>query len=102
MRKWGLKACLAGGAAALLLAIASLGGRAEFGVTLLYVSCTLAVIVLATGVTICTAARFGKRRPGHGDVPGVVEFAFLIGLYGVSPTALIGAFVILDALVGPR
>jgi len=51
-------------------------------------------------VTICGAAQLGKGRPGRHDRPGFVEIGFLIGLFAVSPMALSGAFVLLEALLG--
>jgi hypothetical protein len=91
---------LGSGATAMLAAIAALGQRGNFWMTFLYVSCTALVATCATAVTIRGAARLGKRRPGAGDAPGFIEAGLLIGLFVVSPLALSGAFIILDALVG--
>ena len=93
-------ALLGGGAVAMLVAIAALGGRGSFWVTFAYVTCTALVATCATSVTIQGAARLGRRRPGTGDEPGFIEAGLLIGLFVVSPLALSGAFVILEALVG--
>ena len=95
-----MAALLGGGAIAMLAAISTLGGRANFWLTFLYVGCTALVATCATAVTIRGAARLGKRRPGAGDRPGFIEVGLLIGLFVVSPLALSGAFVILNALVG--
>ena len=86
--------------AALLAAIAATDGRADFAKTLLYALCTIAVVTVATGVTVGGAARLGRGRPGWGDRPGYVEAGLLIGLFAIAPTALSGVFVILDALIG--
>jgi hypothetical protein len=102
MWKLGAGAAAASVTGVLVAAAASLGGRAGFVVTLLYATSTVLVITCATGVTVSGAARLGKCRPGRGDRPGFVEIGFLIGFFVVSPTALSGAFVILDALVGAR
>src|SRR5215813_9109269 len=100
MKRTGAEALIWGGIVAGLAATAALGGRSHFGITLLYVVCTVFVVACATWVTICGAAKLGKGRPGYGDRPGFIEIGFLIGLFAVSPMALSGAFVILDALVG--
>jgi hypothetical protein len=102
MRKAGAEALIWAGIVVLLTVTAALGGRAHFGVTLLYVACTVLVVACATSVTICGAVRLGKGQPGRRDRPGFVEIGFLIGLFAVSPMALSGAFVLLDALVGVR
>jgi hypothetical protein len=100
MRKAGAEALIWGGIVALLTIMAALGGRAHFGITLLYVVCTVFVVACATWVTICGAAQLGKGRPGRHDRPGFIEIGFLIGLFAVSPMALSGAFVLLEALLG--
>ena len=89
--------CALGG---VLIAAAAEGGHADFGKTLLYALCTVAVVAAATGVTIGGAARLGKGRPGWGDRPGFIEAGLLIGVFAISPLALSGAFAILNALVG--
>jgi hypothetical protein len=58
------------------------------------------VMSAATLVTIRGAVRLGRGRPGWGDRPGYVEAGFLIGVFAVAPTALAGAFTILNALIG--
>jgi hypothetical protein len=95
------KALLCSGLAALLAVLAAANGRGDFGKTLLYALCTVAVVIAATGVTVGGAARLGKRRPGWGDRPGYVEAGLLLGVFAIAPTALSGAFVILNAMVGP-
>jgi hypothetical protein len=94
------KELLACGVGGVLVAIAAASGRGDFGKTLLYVLCTVVVVVLATGVTVSGAARLGKGRSGWGDRPGYIEAGLLIGVFAISPTALAGAFVILNALIG--
>ena len=94
------KALLCFALAALLAAIAAANGRGDFGKTLLYALCTVAVVIAATGVTVGGAARLGKGRPGWGDRPGYIEAGLLIGVFAIAPAALSGAFVILNALVG--
>src|SRR5437764_11920398 len=89
------------GLATFLAVIAAANGRGEFGKTLLYALCTIAVVIAATGVTVAGAARLGKGRPGWGDRPGYVEAGVLIGVFLIAPAALSGAFVILNAMVGP-
>jgi hypothetical protein len=95
------KALLGCALGAALAAIAVADGRGDFGKTLLYALCTIAVVIAATGVTIGGAARLGKSRPGWGDRPGYIEAGLLIGVFAIAPAALSGAFVILNALVGP-
>ena len=92
-----LLGCALGGA---LAAIAASDGRGDFGKTLLYALCTVAVVVVATGVTVNGAARLGKGRYGWGDRPGYIEAGLLIGVFAIAPTALSGALVILNALIG--
>lgn len=88
------------GLTVLLAALAAAGGRDDFAKTLLYALSTIAVVTVATAVTIGGAARLGKGRPGWGDRPGYIEAGLLIGIFLIAPAALSGAFVILDALVG--
>jgi hypothetical protein len=94
------KALIGFGLAALLAVFAAANGRGDFGRTLLYALCTILVVGVATLVTVGSAARFGKGRPGGGDKPGYVEAGLLIGVFAIAPTALSGAFVILNALIG--
>ena len=95
------KTLLCFGLAAMLAALAAANGRGDFGRTLLYALCTVAVVIVATGVTVGGATRLGKGRPGWGDRPGYVEAGLLIGVFLIAPAALSGAFVILNAMVGP-
>ena len=88
------------GALAMSCAIAALGRRGSFLVTLLYVSCTVLVGAAATLVTIRGIAGPTRRAGGSGPPPGLFETGFLIGLFVVAPLALSGAFAILEVLVG--
>ena len=94
------KALIGFGLAALLAVLAAADGRGDFGQTLLYALCTVVVVGIATAVTVASAARLGKGRPGWGDKPGYIEAGLLIGVFAIAPTALSGAFVILNALIG--
>ena len=94
------KALIGLGLAALLAALAAANGRGDFGRTLLYALCTILVVGVATAVTVGSAARLGKGRPGWDDKPGYIEAGLLIGVFAVAPAALSGAFLILDALIG--
>lgn len=96
------KLMLGGGIGGLLAVLAAADGRAGFGKSLAYALCTLAVVAAATLVTVGGAVRLGRGRPGWGDRPGYVEAGLLIGVFLIAPTALAGAFTILDALIGWR
>ena len=78
----------------LAAAIAALAPSGDFVRTFLYVTCTLAVCACATVATVRVLARLFK------EAAGIVEFGALIGLFVVAPVALIGAFQILEAVIG--
>jgi hypothetical protein len=81
-------------------AIAALGPSGDIPRIFLYVACTLGVCAGATGVTIRVLACLMRGKSG-GEAAGLVEIGLLIGLFGVSPLALSGAFQLLEAVVGP-
>ncbi|HTZ36225.1 MAG TPA: hypothetical protein VMB84_09400 [Stellaceae bacterium] len=86
---------LAGGAAMALAAAAALLGRSgNFALTFAYVACTLGVCACATAATIGVLARW------RDESGGLVEIGLLVGLFVVSPLALIGAFRLLAATIG--
>ena len=82
------------GAVAMTAAIAGLAPSGDFFLTFLYVACTFSVCALTTWTTIRVLAQFARDRSG------VVEIGLLVGLFGVSPLALSGALILLEAVAG--
>jgi len=82
------------GAVAMTAAIAGLAPSGDFFLTFLYVACTFSVCALATWTTIHVLVRFARGRSG------IVEIGLLVGLFGVSPLALTGALILLEAVAG--
>jgi hypothetical protein len=88
------KILVATGVAAFAAVTATLSPSGDYSRTFLYVACTLAVCGCATVVTI------GLLRRLFEDAAGVVEFGAMIGLFVIAPAALLGAFQILEAVIG--